>query len=92
MTVIISQAVSGLQDAQKQLRTASQNIQKNITGSLNEGAAQTPAGTSELREIPDRALVEDIVDIKQAEISFKANAHVIETEREIIGTLLDITE
>ena len=70
--------VQGFQQATQRANEAAQNI---------ASQSVTDASTDSINQSD---LAENLVNLKEAEISAKANARVIETASDLVGTLLDI--
>lgn len=73
------------------LTTATQTGLQGVQNGLRkvEQAATDIARNGTLEETDAVQLAESVVDLKQGEIQVKAAAAVIETENEVLGTLLD---
>jgi len=71
--------VQGFQDAQARVSQAAQDIaSQSVTDSTEDG-------------INTQDLTSSLVDLKVAEYDAKANAQVIQTASDVLGTILDIT-
>lgn len=70
--------VQGFQEAQSRVNQAAQNI-----------ASQSVKDSTE-ESLDTRDLTSSLVDLKVAENDAKANAKVIQTASDVLGTLLDI--
>jgi hypothetical protein len=71
--------VQGIQDAQSRLNKAAQGIaSQSVTDSTKDS-------------ISTQSLTSSLVDLKVAENDALANAKVVETASDVLGTLLDIT-
>jgi len=70
--------VQGFQDAQLRAQEAAQSI-----------ASQSVKDAS-VESIDQRGLASSLVDLKSAEIDARANAKVIQTASDVLGTLIDI--
>lgn len=71
--------VQGFQDAQSRINDAAQNIaSQSVTDSTKDS-------------INTQDLTTSLVDLKVAENDAKANAKVIQTASDVLGTLLDVT-
>ena len=62
-----------------------------IQGINNAQALATKAAVSIANPNSSESLVENLIQLKQAEISTEANAKVIQSENDRIGTILDIS-
>ncbi len=71
--------LQGFQEASRDVTEAAQNI-----------ASQSVSDAS-VESINQTDLVESLVDLKVAELDARANAKVIETASNLVGTLLDVT-
>ena len=71
-------AQKGFQDAQSRVNQAAHEI-----------ASQEVTNSSE-NSIDQNSLVNSLVDLKVAELDAKANAKVIQTADDLVGSLLDI--
>ncbi len=75
---ILNSGVKGFQQATERANQAAQEIaSQSVSDASKEGINQ-------------KDLVESLVDLKVAEHDAKANAKVIETAGELIGSLLDV--
>lgn len=75
---ILNTGIQGFQEATNKANEAAQKI-----------ASQSISDSSE-QGINQADLANELVNLKSAEIDAKANARVIETSDEVLGTLLDI--
>ena len=66
----------GLQRSQQSLDQASTKVAEASTGRTSDGARE--------------AIQSGLIDAKTSEINAKANARVIDTSNEMLGTLIDI--
>lgn len=74
----LNTALQGFQEAQSRVNQAAQDI------------ASQSVTDSTVDSIDTNDLVTSLVELKVAEIDAKANAKVIQTASDILGTLLDI--
>lgn len=98
MISALNTAAAGLLSAQKDANDAAVKIVTSSAESLNESGPSTienPAGgrgTIDLSATPipyESSLIESIVDLKTAKISFEANAKVFSELDEMTGKFLD---
>ena len=75
---ILNTGVQGFQKATAQANEAAQNI------------ASTSIKDASQESIDNADLTSNLVDLKVAEHSAKANVKVIETASDLVGTLLDV--
>lgn len=66
------------------------NITNNISLQGLQNSQQNVVKSSKEIANPNSNKIEPLIDLKQSEISFKANAKVLETSNEMIGTIIDI--
>ena len=94
---ILSNAVSGMYASSLQLQAAANNIVS--AGLSNYKEVQVGETVSKTNSIPDNHknikditpnLVNQMVNLIQIHHSYTANAKVVETSEELIGSLLDI--
>lgn len=76
---ILNTGIQGFQQATERANQAAQDI---ATQSISDSTVESVN--------PDD-LVRSIVDLKQSEIDARANAHVIETASDLLGSILDVT-
>lgn len=74
----LNTGIQGFQDAQLRAQEAAQSI-----------ASQSVKDAS-VESIDQKDLVSSLVDLKSAEIDARANAKVIQTASDVLGTLIDI--
>jgi flagellar hook-associated protein FlgK len=98
MNSLSSMALSGLQAAQLSMASAGHNIANAMTPGFRRQVVQQQAvegggvATSVARAPVDgEALAEDLVMLKLAGHLFKANVKVLQTQDQMLGTLLDET-
>jgi len=70
----LTTAAAGLQSASQRFEKAAGNVVKAASGDVNSDQGDLPTA---------------IVDSKQSELSFKANAAVFKTADKMLGSLLD---
>ena len=94
---ILSNAVSGMHASSLQLQATANNIV--IAGLSNYKAVQVKGNVPKANTIPDNLrnikditpnLVNEMVNLIQIQHSYSANAKVVETSEELVGSLLDI--
>jgi len=74
----LNTGLQGFQDAQSRVNQAAQDI------------ASQGVKDSTVDSIDTKDLTSSLVDLKVAEIDAKANAKVVQTASDVLGTLLDI--
>ena len=74
----LNAGLQGFQDAQSRVNQAAQDI------------ASQSVKDSTVDSIDTKDLTSSLVDLKVAEIDAKANAKVVQTASDVLGTLLDI--
>ncbi len=97
MTSAISSSLSGLQSATQRLNQAASNIvrsgdfnpstQTNVAGPSNQASVSAGPLRANLPPLPD--LATSLVDLKLAEVSYKASAKALSVALEIDKKLLD---
>ena len=97
MNSIASIALSGMNATMLGMRTAAHNIANLQTGDfrrqLVEHQAQAEGGiTTSVAQAPQvgHAMAEDLVQQRTAGYLFKANLLVLQTERQMLGSVLDV--
>ena len=94
---ILSNAVSGMHASSLQLQATANNIVN--AGLSNYKAVQVGETVPKANTIPDNLrstkditpnLVNEMVNLIQIQHSYTANAKVVETSEELVGSLLDI--
>jgi flagellar hook-associated protein FlgK len=80
---ILSTAYQGVQTASKSATKAASNIASQTVSDNNET-------TSSSKGVSQDELVQSLVDLKRSEIQFTANAKVVSTASDMIGSILDI--
>lgn len=97
MTSAISTSLSGLQTATRSLNVSAENIvssSQSVSGSkgpgvdqINKSATSGSPVVANFNPIPD--LISSLVDLKRAEISYKASAQALKVALESEKTLID---
>ena len=94
---ILSNAVSGMHASSLQLQATANNIVN--SGLFNYKEVQVKGNVPKTNVIPDNLrntkditpnLVNEMVNLIQIQHSYTANAKVVQTSEEIVGSLLDI--
>ena len=94
---ILSNAVSGMRASSLQIQTTTNNIVK--AGLSNYKEVQVKGNLPKTNAIPDNLrntkditpnLVNEMVNLILIQHSYTANAKVVETSEELVGSLLDI--
>jgi flagellar hook-associated protein FlgK len=91
---ILSNAVYGMYASSLQLQATANNIVK--AGLSNYKEVQVGDTVPKANSIPDNfknitpSLVNEMVNLIQIQHSYTANAKVVETSQELVGSLLDI--
>ena len=91
---ILSNAVSGMHASSLQLQATANNIVN--AGLSNYKEVQVGDTVPKANSIPDNfknitpSLVNEMVNLIQIQHSYTANAKVVETSQELVGSLLDI--
>lgn len=80
-------AVGNVGGSGSSLQTGLQGVQNGIRKVEQAADEIASSGTTESLDPAD--LATSLVDLKQGELQVKASAEVIETEDEVLGTLLD---
>lgn len=88
-----SAGVQGLNNALSQAQDASNRIAR--ANLRSDDAQQTASTATTATQAPDQEpdrdnVVQPLVQLRQAELSARANARSIQTENRVIGSLLDI--
>lgn len=96
MNSLASIALSGLQATQQRVGASAHNIANTQTPGFHrqlvvpqaqpDGGVATRLATS---PVEGESLAEDIVALKAAALEFKANLRVLQTQDQLLGTLLD---
>ncbi len=93
MGIALNSAVSGLAAAQTRFASAAERVTTPPTG-VPEGqklrAPERSAGIRPPANIPESETVRDVVDLKQAELGYKAAAKVLSAISDTEKNLLDI--
>lgn len=97
MSAISAIAISGVQAATTRLGAASHNIANNQTEGFkrqlvsqqSQESGGVTASVAQAQEI-GADLAADLVEQKQAAYSYRANLRSIQTEQQMMGSLLDI--
>jgi len=76
---LISSGVQGFQDATSRANEAAQEIASQVVNDSSEDS------------VDQKDLVNSLVDLKVAEIDAQANAKVLQTASDLVGSLLDVT-
>ncbi len=80
----LNTGVQGFQNAQARANQAAQEIATQQSGNLNQTDSSKESSNN-------KDLTNSLVDLKTAENDAKANARVIESASDILGTILDIS-
>ncbi len=96
MNVASAIAQSGLNAAQRRMDSSAHNIANVETGNFRrEDVTQEEVAEGGVKantrraSVPGEALAKDLVDQKSAGYAFDANLKVIQTEKKMMGRLLD---
>lgn len=83
---VINQGLIGMQNSQSSMQQSAQQIAR--AGNLPTAASSSAVATSQALPLQD--LVEPLVNLRIQSQVFDANAKVVKTADETLGTLLDV--
>lgn len=90
-TSVLNQGLQGLQKSQQEIQRSANDIaQAGIESAQAPANAGTQSPGSEQQVQPSQDVVEPLINLRRQEQIFNANAQVVKTADETLGSLLDV--